>query len=260
MSRKRGKPPRAPTAETPPREPEPAAQAPQAEAPADEESPYDRLLRRGAEALTDTELLAVLFRNGASAEAALERARKLDAWLGGLTGLRQARLATLRGVGLTERRAAPVLAAVEIARRLTRAELPPRRPLSEPATLVRYLTAHYSSTDQEILGAVFLDTRHRIIGDMAFFRGKLHHAAVEPRPILKMAFLLDAAEVVIFHGRPTDDPDPSHEDLLFTRRMARAGELMGVRLADHLIITPSARWTSLRAQWMALARRRSGGR
>lgn len=114
--------------------------------------------------------------------------------------------------------------------------------------------------DEEILGAVFLDTRHRILSDMAFFRGKLRHAAVEARPILKMAFLLDAAEVVIFHGRPTDDPDPSHEDLLFTRRMARADELMGVRLADHLIITPSARWTSLRAQWMAMARRRSGGR
>jgi DNA repair protein RadC len=85
-----------------------------------------------------------------------------------------------------------------------------------------------------------------LIGEGEIFRGTLSRAAVEPRSILKQGLLEDAAGFVIFHTHPSGDPSPSAEDLAFTRRMAEAGEVVGLRLVDHLIIGCGGRWVSMR--------------
>ena len=89
------------------------------------------------------------------------------------------------------------------------------------------------------------------IGESDIFRGTLSRAAVEPRAILKEALLRSASGFVLFHTHPSGDPSPSSEDLSFTRRMAEAGELVGVRLLDHLILGSAGRWVSLgrRGAW-----------
>ena len=101
-------------------------------------------------------------------------------------------------------------------------------------------------TTQEVMGALYLDTRNRLLAEREIFRGTLNRAAVEPRPILRQGLALSAAGVILYHTHPSGDPAPSAEDLAFTRRIAEAGEVVGVRLVDHLIICPGERWVSLR--------------
>jgi DNA repair protein RadC len=119
--------------------------------------------------------------------------------------------------------------------------------MSRPAEVVSYLTLRYSRHDQEVMGALFLDIRHRLLEEAEIFVGTLSRAAVEPRQILRQALLNRAAGVVLFHTHPSGDPSPSLEDLAFTRRLAQAGETVGVRLVDHLVLgSGTGRWVSLK--------------
>ncbi|HVS10424.1 MAG TPA: DNA repair protein RadC [Planctomycetota bacterium] len=211
-----------------------------------EERPRERLLERGTRSVSDAELVAILIRSGSRRASAVELARGLIEGCGGLPGLARADASALRRSGLGAATSAAVLAAVEIGRRVARAELPLEDPLREPAVVARYLTLRYGRTDQEIMGALFLDSRHRLIAESELFRGTLARASVEPRPILKEGLLRGAAALLLFHTHPSGDPTPSAEDLAFTRRMAEAGEVVGIRLLDHLILGSASRFTSLR--------------
>jgi DNA repair protein RadC len=210
------------------------------------ERPRERLVAGGAGVLSDEELVAVLLRTGAPGVSVVGMARGLVEQHGGLTGLLGATLATLRRYGLGEAKAASLIAAIEIGRRLARGEIRDRTLLARPAEVARYLLLRYQQRDQEIMGALFLDARHRLIGERAVFRGTLHRAAVEPREILKDCLLRGASGVALFHTHPSGDPTPSAEDLLFTRRMAEAAEVIGVELVDHLVLGGPGRWVSLR--------------
>lgn len=210
-----------------------------------EERPRERLLRNGSAALSDVELISVLLRTGHRGTSVLELAgRLLREWggLGGLLGLTPEGL-EIEGLGPAKR--AGLLAAVEVGRRLARARLPEREPLTHPAAVASYLSLRYTIKDQEVMGALYLDTRNRLIAECEIYRGTLNRAAVEPRAVLKRGLLRDAAGLVLFHTHPSGDPSPSAEDLAFTRRMAQAGDVVGVRLVDHLILGAAGRWTSL---------------
>jgi DNA repair protein RadC len=217
----------------------------------EDERPRERLVAMGSGALSDAELIAVLLRMGHEGTSALKLAAVLLREHGGLWGLVGAQPATLKRRGLGNAKAAALLAAVEIGRRLAREQLPARHPLTRPAEVARYLVLQYQQRDQEVMGALFLDVRHRLIGDKEIFRGTLHRAAVEPREILKECLLRGAAGAVLFHTHPSGDPTPSAEDMLFTRRMAEAAAVVGVELVDHLVLGATGRWVSLRerAPW-----------
>ena len=211
-----------------------------------DERPRHRLLENGSQSLSDTELLSILLRNGRPGASSLDVARGLLERHGGLAGLLGLSPEALQVPGVGPAKAATVLAAVELARRLARAQLPERDPLSHPGAVASYLSLRYSIGDQEIMGALFLDTRNRLVAERELFRGTLSRAAVEPRAILKHGLLRDAAGIVLFHTHPSGDPSPSAEDLAFTRRLAEAGEVIGIRLVDHLIIGSGGRWVSLK--------------
>lgn len=213
-----------------------------------EERPRERLLARGCGALSDAELLAVLLRCGRPGLSALALARRLLHEAGGLVGLVGASPRSLRRPGLGPAKSASLLAAVEIGRRLARAELPERVPLSRPAKVASYIDLRYAHFGQEVMGALYCDARHRLLLERELFRGTLHRAAVEPREVLKEGLLCGAAGVVLFHTHPSGDPAPSREDLAFTRRMARAGELIGVHLVDHIVVGRGGAWVSLKAR------------
>lgn len=203
-------------------------------------------MTRGAASLCDAELVAVLLGTGGRGVSALDLARSLIDDCGGLAGLVKAEASVLRRHGLGPAKTASLLAAVEIGRRAARAEVPVRELLREPSAVARYLALRYGTPDQEVMGALYLDTRHRLIAEGELFRGALNRATVEPRPILKQGLLVGAAALLLFHTHPSGDPTPSAEDLAFTRRMAEAGEVVGVRLLDHLILGSARRWLSLR--------------
>ncbi len=201
--------------------------------------------------MTDVELVAVLLGSGRRGTSALALAYEILASLGGLAGLlgRDPRVLDCPGLGPAKR--SSLFAAVEIGRRLARAELPERSPMTRPAAVARYLTLRYRRSDQEIMGALYLDSRHHLMAERELYRGTLNRAAVEPRAILKHALLIGAAAIVLFHTHPSGDPSPSAEDLAFTRRMADAAELLGLKLVDHLILGIGERWISLaeRGAW-----------
>jgi DNA repair protein RadC len=211
-----------------------------------DERPRERLLRHGAAALSDAELVALLLRTGGRGASAVDLARDLLAAVDGLAGLVGCDAGPLRRRGLGDAKLAAVLAAVELACRLSRARLPEREALTHPAAVARYLTLRYARAEQEVMGAIYLDSRNRLLAEREIYRGTLNRAAVEPRAILKEALLRGAAGVLLFHTHPSGDPSPSAEDLAFTRRLAEAAEAVGVRLLDHLVLGDATRWVSLR--------------
>ena len=216
-----------------------------------DDNPRKRLLQFGPTALSDVELVEILLRNGCPGSSARELARELLNDYGGFIGLGNVDPAYLQRHGIGEAKAATVVATFEIARRVAKARMPRRDLLDRPDAVANYLGLRYGHGFQERMGAMFLDIKNRLIGESEIFRGTLTRAAVEPREILKEALLLNASGLVLFHTHPSGDPAPSTEDLAFTRRLSEAGELVGVKLLDHLILGSAGRWVSLgrRGAW-----------
>ena len=119
-------------------------------------------------------------------------------------------------------------------------------PLCRPEAAARFLAREIGNRPQEHMCALYLDTRNRPLGWTVAHIGTINRAAVEPRAILVTGLSLNAAGFLIAHNHPSGDPTPSAEDLAFTRRMAEAGELIGIRLVDHLILGDDGRWISLK--------------
>lgn len=119
-------------------------------------------------------------------------------------------------------------------------------PLGNPESVARWLQQRFEGEPFELMSVVMLDTRNRLIGYSVAYRGAMARMAVEPRGILVPALLSNAAGIILHHNHPSGDPAPSAEDLAFTRRLADAGEVVGVRLLDHIITGDGGRWTSLR--------------
>ncbi len=201
-----------------------------ADAPTEE--PLDRLQRAGAGALSDVELLALLL-DTPQADCA-----ELLEQHGGLRGIFHAGRQNL----VNEPR---ILAAIELAVRFARARLPERLHLKHPQKVADYLGLHHARTDQEVMGALFLDVRSRLIADEILHVGTLSKLAVDPPTVLRRALHHCAARILVFHCHPSTDPSPSAEDLAFTRRLHQAAELLGLRLQDHIILGTGGRWASL---------------
>lgn len=118
--------------------------------------------------------------------------------------------------------------------------------LGAPAAVASYLALKYGMDGQEVMGALYLDTRNRLVAERELYRGTVNRAAVEPRKILADGLILGACGMVVFHTHPSGDPSPSPEDLAFTRLVAEGGKLVGVKLVDHIIVGAIGRWVSLR--------------
>ena len=199
-----------------------------------------RLLSRGAQALSDAELVAMLL---GKEDSGLGRAQELIAACGGTSGLLNCNLDVTRAQALADHQAAALLAAVELGRRIAAPALGEK--LEDVAIAARYLYLRHARTNQEIFGALFLDYHHRIQGEAVFFRGIHWQLRLDPQPILREAIRCNAQKVLIFHNHPTGDPTPSREDLGVTERMRIACELTGLELVDHLVLGGKL-WISFR--------------
>ncbi len=186
-----------------------------------------------------------MLRKGRRRSTAKELADELLSDHGTLVALFALDPASLRRLGIGKAQAATIAAAFEIAQRVARQRIPRRELLDRPDSVASYLGLRYGMSDQETMGALYLDVRNRLIGESEAFRGTLHRAAVEPRAIMKEALLRSASAFVLFHTHPSGDPSPSDEDRAFTRRMAEAGELLGVKMVDHIVLGGFGRWASL---------------
>lgn len=209
-----------------------------------DERPRERMLTHGAETLSDAELVAVLLGSGTRGRSAIEVARDL---LGdGLSGLaRRDWPAGRRCSGIGPAKACRIAAALEVGRRVASHRDGPREPVRDAAGIASSLIPRYRHQLQERLGAIFLDSKNRVMFEREIYIGSLNATTVSTRDVLRIALEESAAGLIIFHNHPSGDPSPSAEDLSFTRRLADAAKLMGVELVDHIIVGGSG-FVSLR--------------
>jgi DNA repair protein RadC len=202
-----------------------------------DDRPREKLGRIGASALGDDELLAIVIGGGTAGTSALGLAATLLATAGGLHGLlRTSRDDLLRVKGFGEARAAQVLAALEIGRRVLASRPSERLQITCPRDAAHFLMPEFSARPVEQFGLLLLDTRHRVIRTAVLTVGSLDGTAVQPREVFRYALVASAAAVVMFHNHPSGDPQPSGEDVELTRRMVAAGQLMGIQVIDHVVL------------------------
>lgn len=199
--------------------------------------PREKLSRVGAEALGDGELIALVIGSGTRSRGALTVAQDVMAAAGGgvhgLTRLGIDGLCRVRGVGVS--RATRVLAAVELGRR-TLARHADRQKMLTPGDVAGFLAPLYSGFPVERFGVMLLDAKHRVMRTAILSTGTVDASIVHPRDVYRVAALASAASIVVFHNHPSGDPTPSQDDRQVTTRLRQAGELMGIELADHVIL------------------------
>jgi DNA repair protein RadC len=202
--------------------------------------PRERLLRHGAQALADAELLAICLRTGVKGKSAVELARELLERFGSVRLLLQAAVDKLDGTrGLGEAKRAQLLASLELARRSLREDLETRGALSSPREVRDYLRLVLARADREVFVVLMLDAQHRVIATEELFRGTLTQTSVYPREVVKAALARNAAAVIFAHNHPSGVAEPSHADELLTRSLKSALGLVDVQVLDHFIVAGS---------------------
>ncbi len=202
-----------------------------------EERPREKLLARGAAALSDAELLALFLGSGRRGRTAVDVGRDLLGTHGGLKPLLELEAATLSGqTGIGPATASRLQAALELGRRYLASELNRSDALTHPAACADYLRARIGAYPYEVFACVFLDNRHRVIACEELFRGSIDGASVHPREVVRRCLAHNAAAVIFAHNHPSGVAEPSQADRDITRHLQQALKLIEVRVLDHFII------------------------
>jgi DNA repair protein RadC len=201
------------------------------------ERPRERLLKDGASALSDAELLAIFLRVGVRGRSAVDLARDLLARFGGLNGLFAARTDELSAVkGMGSAKSAQIQAIIEMARRGLGEEVRQREALSSPQAVKDFLALSLGNLPHEVFWVLFLDARNRLIASDEMFRGTLTQTSVFPREVVKRALTYNAAGVILAHNHPSGAMEPSVADRMLTDTLKEALALVDVRVHDHIIV------------------------
>lgn len=205
------------------------------------ERPREKLLQHGSSALTDAELLALIIGSGdaASSRSALDLGRELLVEFKSLRAMADASCRELQRVkGVGPAKATCIKAALDLARRVKEGE----RPLesltrfTSASEVFEHLDCEFRDVHKEYFMALLLDGKNRIIQRARISEGSLNQSIVHPREVFNVAVRASAAAMILLHNHPTGDPTPSPEDLEVTRRLREAGDLMGIKVLDHIII------------------------
>ncbi len=213
---------------------------------AEDDRPRERLLRHGAEVLSDSELIAVLLGSGLRGENVTEFARRVLEESGGLASLLRAGAPALQSVpGLGPAKSALLLAAFEIGRRIQSAELADRPHLREAEAVYRYLGHRFLGKTKEELLVLSLDTRGRLLGQVKAAHGTVDALQYRPGELFRDAIALDASGIVMVHNHPSGDATPSAQDIAATEQITAAGQILGIDLIDHVVVGHHS-WVSIK--------------
>jgi DNA repair protein RadC len=203
------------------------------------ERPRERLQKLGVEALSAQEILAVILGRGVAGESVMVTAQRLLSQFGNLKGIADAsveELSQVRGIGLAK--AAQIKAAFELSSRLEGyAEAEDKPIVKTPEDVNSLVRGRLRGKKKEYFLALLLDTRNQLIKVAEISVGSLDTSIVHPREVFKEAISASAASVVFVHNHPSGDPEASEDDIGLTKRLAEAGELVGIEVLDHIIIS-----------------------
>ncbi|SIT83143.1 RadC family protein [Edaphobacillus lindanitolerans] len=199
--------------------------------------PRERLLRQGAESLSNQELIAILLRSGTRSESVLQIANRVIGFYDKIQDLQHATVEEMTSVkGVGEAKAVQLLAAVELGKRLARKQSNDRYVIRSPEDAAAYLMPDMASLTQEHFVALFLNVKNEVLHKSTIFIGSLNSSIVHPREVFREAVKRSAASIICAHNHPSGNPAPSPEDIEVTKRLAEAGRIVGIDLLDHLII------------------------
>jgi DNA repair protein RadC len=213
------------------------------------ERPRERLLKLGSEALSAQEILALILGRGVKGESVIEISQKLLRRFGNLKGVANASVKELMQIsGIGPAKAAQIKAALELSKRLEAdAGESPKPILKSPEDVVAEVRSRLKGKKKEHFLVLCLDTRNRLIDCKLVSIGSLDTSIVHPREVFKEAVSSCAASVIFAHNHPSGDPEPSKEDVELTRRLVKAGEIIGIDVLDHIIVCDKS-YVSLKAK------------
>jgi len=213
------------------------------------ERPRERLLKLGSEALSAQEVLALILGRGIKGESVIEISQKLLSRFGNLKGVANASVEELTQTkGIGPAKAAQIKAALELSKRLE-ADVgeKPQPILKSPEDVAAVVRSQLKGKKKEHFLVLCLDTRNRLINRKLVSIGSLDTSIVHPREVFKEAVSASAASVIFVHNHPSGDPEPSKEDVELTKRLAKAGEIIGIDVLDHIIVCDKS-YLSLKAK------------
>ena len=200
--------------------------------------PREKMAANGAAVLTDAELIAILLRTGTAEKSAIDIASEMTAdgglykRLAGITRLNE--LTNIKGLG--QAKAATVLAALEIGRRIASAKPLEKIHLSCPQDVADFLMPRLRYAAKEQFVVILLNSKNKVIGTEVVSEGSLNSSIVHPREVYAPAMLHHAAAIMVAHNHPSGDPKPSLEDEEVTRMLSRSGKVLGIPMIDHVVI------------------------
>ena len=203
----------------------------------EEERPREKAWRYGVESLSDAELLAILVRNGYKGKSSLQIASEILR-LYPLPQLPYLEINNLTEIkGIKEIKALELLANFELVRRISEREVIKRDVVSNQTVLLEWVRKEIGYAQQEHFIAIYLSIKNHIIAYKKLFSGTLNTSVVHPREIFKWAVYYSAAKIICVHNHPSMDCSPSKQDIALTELLVEAGEMMGIPIVDHLIVS-----------------------
>lgn len=201
------------------------------------ERPREKLLERGASALSDAELLAIFLRTGVTGKSAVDLAREVLLRFGGLTQMFAASEKAFCDIhGMGQAKYVQLQAVLEMSRRALQEEVKSGDALNSPRAVKDYLQLLLRGRQQEVFVVLLLDAQHRVIASEELFHGTLTQTSVYPREVVKRALHHNAAAAIIAHNHPSGIAEPSQSDQLLTDALKQALALVDVRVLDHFIV------------------------
>jgi len=201
------------------------------------ERPRERLLRHGAPTLSEAQLIAIILRTGGGGKSALDLAIEILNSFGDLKKVESAspgEFAPLKGMG--KAKVAQLKAAFELGRRLIEKPSKKGPVFSSGRDVYSYYYRWFKNLKREVFFCAMLDAKNRIFKESKISEGTLTNSLIHPREAFRDAIKESAASVIFVHNHPSGDPSPSREDILITERLVSVGEIIGIRVLDHVII------------------------
>ena len=203
-----------------------------------DERPREKALKYGTSVLSNRELLAIILRSGHHNISSLELADNILIRSNGLKGIRQLSINELKTIkGIKDVKAIELLAIFELANRIIYQEILDKDVVSNPDSVVKWLRIEIGYLKQENFVVIFLDTKNQIIDYKIVFKGTLNASLVHAREIYKEAISKSASSIIVSHNHPSGDCTPSNADILVSDRLKEVGNLMEIKLVDHIIIS-----------------------